>query len=438
MLGVPSAARRLVNRGGAIMFTHFLIFPARYWLFLLSFIALVPVSHALSFEEALRLAQARAPQVRAAEDRLAAARAVEKAAAALPDPKLVLGLDNVPVDGPDAYSLSRDFMTMRRIALMQDVPNQAKREARVAAARGQVAVAELEAEVARLTVLREAAVAWIARHTVERQLARIDALSEENRLFEAAVRARVAAGSAAPTEVVAPRQEAALIAERRDELLARRSQAIAALRRWIGPAADEPLTGPAPDWPLAPELLMHRLHRHPELRVFDARSRVMDAEVAAAQAEKRPDWSLELAYQQRGPQFSNMASVQLRFDLPLFPGARQDPRIAARQAERAALDAERDAVFREHRAALEADLADYLRLSQALRRQREVLLPLAEEKVALALAAWRGNRASLADLIAARRERIEAELRAIALEGERLQLAARLRYAYAEDTGEQK
>ena len=292
--------------------------------------------------------------------------------------------------------------------------------------------------MARLTVLREAAVAWIARHTVERQLARIDALSEENRLFEAAVRARVAAGTAAPTEVVAPRQEAALIAERRDELLARRSQAIAAPRRWIGPAADEPLTGPAPDWPLTPALLAHRLHRHPELRVFDARSRVMDAEVAAAHAGKRPDWSLELAYQQRGPQFSNMASVQLRFDLPLFPGARQDPRIAARQAERAALDAERDAVFREHRAALEADLADYLRLSQALRRQREVLLPLAEEKVALALAAWRGNRASLADLIAARRERIEAELRAIALEGERLQLAARLRYAYAEDIGEQK
>jgi cobalt-zinc-cadmium efflux system outer membrane protein len=420
------------------MFTHFLFFPARYWLFLLSFIALVPVSHALSFDEALRLAQARAPQVRAAEDRLAAARAVEKAAAALPDPKLVLGLDNVPVDGPDAYSLSRDFMTMRRIGLMQDVPNQAKREARVAAARGQVAVAELESEVARLTVLREAAVAWIARHTVERQLARIDALSEENRLFEAAMRARVAGGTAAATEVVAPRQEAALIAERRDELLARRSQAIAARRRWIGPAADEPLTGPAPDWPLTPALLAHRLHRHPELRAFDARSRVMDAEVAAAHAEKRPDWSLELAYQQRGPQFSNMASVQLRFDLPLFPGARQDPRIAARQAERAALDAERDAVFREHRAALEADLADYLRLSQALRRQREVLLPLGEEKVALALAAWRGNRASLADLIAARRERIEAELRAIALEGERLQLAARLRYAYAEDIGEQK
>jgi hypothetical protein len=122
----------------------------------------------------------------------------------------------------------------------------------------------------------------------------------------------------------------------------------------------------------------------------------------------------------------------------VFPGARQDPRIAARRAERAALDAERVAVFREHRAELEADLADYQRLSQALRRQREVLLPLAEEKVALALAAWRGNRASLADLIAARRERIEAELRAIALEGERLQLAARLRYAYAEDTGEQK
>jgi len=163
-------------------------------------------------------------------------------------------------------------MTMRRIGLMQDVPNRAKRQARVAAARGQVAVAQVDVEMARLTVLREAALAWIARHTVERQLARLNALAEENRLFEAAVRARVAAGSATPAEVVAPRQEAALIAERRDELLARRSQAIAALRRWIGPAADEPLTGPAPDWSLTPELLVHRLHRHPELRAFDARA----------------------------------------------------------------------------------------------------------------------------------------------------------------------
>jgi hypothetical protein len=38
--------------------------------------------------------------------------------------------------------------------------------------------------------------------------------------------------------------------------------------------------------------------------------------VAAAQAEKRPDWSLELAYQQRGPQFGNLVSVQHTYGYP--------------------------------------------------------------------------------------------------------------------------
>jgi outer membrane protein TolC len=71
-------------------------------------------------------------------------------------------------------------------------------------------------------------------------------------------------------------------------------------------------------------------------------------------------------------------------------------------------------------------------LSRALTRQNRQLLPLAAEKVALVEAAWHGGQASLAELIGARRERIEAELEAIALQGERQQMAARLHYAYAD------
>lgn len=390
-------------------------------------------SHALTFEEALRLAQAQAPQIKAGDENVAAAKSTQVSAGELPDPKIALGVDNLPIEGPDRYSVTRDFMTMRRIGLMQEFPNSDKREARVAAAQSEVALAETQARVARLTVQREAAVAWIARESVERQLARIDALAEENRLFAAAVRAQLAGGKAMATEIVAPQQEAAMIEERRDELRARRAQAIASLRRWIGAAADAPLEGTAPDWPIARDTLEHRLHQHPELVAFDSRERVLDAEIAEAQAEKKPDWALELAYQQRGRQYGDMVSLQVSFDLPLFPGSRQDPKIAAKRAERAGLDAERETVLREHAAMLESDFAEYQRLATAVRRQREILLPLADEKVSLALAAWRGGKGSLTDLVAARRERIDAELKAIALEGERLQVAARLHYAYGDD-----
>ncbi|MBU1223782.1 MAG: TolC family protein [Gammaproteobacteria bacterium] len=389
-------------------------------------------AESLSFDDALTLAVSETPVLRAESAQIDAARQAAIPAGELPDPKLALGIDNLPIEGPDRYSLTRDFMTMRRIGLMQEFPNAAKRDARVAAARGRVAQAEAQTRITRLAVLRETAVAWIARDAVERQLAGIDALVEENRVFEASVRARIAGGKGNALEVVAPRQEAAMIEARRDELDARRRQAVAALERWVGPRAQAPLAGSAPDWPIDRDALAHALHGHPELTVFDPKARVLDAEVAEAQAGKKPDWALELAYQKRGSQFSDMAMVNVTFDLPVFTGSRQNPQIAARQAERAALDAEREAVLREHAAMLETDFAEYQRLARAVTRQRNVLLPLADEKAALALAAWRGGKGELADLVMARRERIDAGLMAIALEGERRQMAARLHYAYGD------
>lgn len=384
----------------------------------------------LSFEQALTLALHENPALAASAAKTDAARQAAIPAGALPDPKLALGIDNLPIDGTDRFSTTRDFMTMRRISVMQEVPNRDKRHAREAVAQGRTAVAEAEARIVRLTVQRETAVAWISRYTLEQQLMRIDALFAENRLLDAAVRARFASGLGRADETVAPRQEAALLEERRDELIARREQAVALLKRWIGAAADAPLAGVPPDWPIARDTLTHNLAHHPALTAFDPLGRVLDAEADEAQAAKKSDWSVALSYQQRGPQFGNMAGVEFSFDLPLFPGTRQEPRIAAKRAERAALDAERESMLREHAAQLAGDLADYERLSRAVSRQRTVLLPLADEKAALTLAAWRGGKGSLSDLIIARRERIDTELKATALEGERGQMAARLHFAY--------
>lgn len=394
-------------------------------------------AQALTFQRALSAAVQETPALRASAAQIDAARYSVTPAGALPDPKLAIGIDNLPAQGSDRYSLTSDSMTMRRIGIMQDVPNGAKRDARVAAANGRVELAEAQARVTRLSVLRETASAWIARSTVEQQLVRIDSLNDENRLLTNAVRAQLAGGKGAASDSVMPRQEAAMIEERRDELNARRQQAIAMLKRWVGSDADAPLAGDAPEWPLTRETLGHALHQHPELVLFEPKTKVLDAEIAEARAGKRPDWGVDVAYQKRAPEFGDMISVQLRLDLPIFQSTRQDPTIAARQSERTALDAEREAAQREHVAMLDADWAEYQRLVNTAKRQREVLLPLAEEKVRLATAAWRGGKGMLAEVVTARRERIETELKTIAVEGERRQMAARLHYAYGDITGEQ-
>ncbi|HEJ6263635.1 TPA: TolC family protein, partial [Pseudomonas aeruginosa] len=84
----------------------------------------------LTFERAQALAEQSAPENLARQAQVASAQQAVGPADALPDPKLIIGIDNLPIEGPDRYTLNRDSMTMRRIGLMQEVPNGDKRLAR--------------------------------------------------------------------------------------------------------------------------------------------------------------------------------------------------------------------------------------------------------------------------------------------------------------------
>ena len=74
----------------------------------------------LSLESAVAEAAVRSRLVSAIESQAQAAREMAAAAGQLPDPLLKLGLNNLPIDGPDRYSVTRDFMTMRSVGVMQE------------------------------------------------------------------------------------------------------------------------------------------------------------------------------------------------------------------------------------------------------------------------------------------------------------------------------
>ena len=49
-----------------------------------------------------------------------------------------------------------------------------------------------------------------------------------------------------------------------------------------------------------------------------ARLAAAQTDVELARTQKRPDWSVELDYAQRGPTFSNVVTLEFRIGLPLF------------------------------------------------------------------------------------------------------------------------
>lgn len=382
----------------------------------------------LSFEQALSLSTQGAPTLASAQAKVDAARAATAPAGELPDPKLALGVENLPIGGPDRYSLTGDFMTMQRIAYMQDVPNRGKRDARVAVAQAKVKQAESAQQLSMVSVRRETAMAWIRRYALEQQIALFDGLFRQNKLLESAVQAQLASGRGSITDVLMPRQEAAMLSERLDELQAQRAQAIATLQRWIGTAAGEALDGAPPSWSLDREALTHRVQGHPDVNLLSSMGLVLDAELKEAQAAKKPDWGVELAYQRRGEQFGDMVSFKVTFDLPTAPAKRQDPLIAAKQLEQIGLDAELELVRREHLQELDTEWAELERLNLAVERNQTVLQPLMRDKVALTLSAYQAGKGSLVEHLNARRESLETQLRLLVLQGERQVLSARLHF----------
>jgi cobalt-zinc-cadmium efflux system outer membrane protein len=384
----------------------------------------------LSFDAALRVATSTSPDIAVQTTNVEATKSASIAAGRLPDPKLAVGIENLPVTGPEQWSLTRDFMTMRKVGLMQEIPNGAKRAAQSAVADGAIAKAEAERHVNILTVRRDTAIAWLDRYYLEQLGALFEELDHENQLFASAVEAQLAAGRGMPADVVEPKQEAADIADRRDELTAQIAKSKAVLKRWVGAAADEPLTGEPPHLTLDSASLRDHVHEHPDLAVFVPMTQIAQAEVHAAEATKRPDWGVELAYGRRGSAFSDMVSLQFTLDLPLFAKNRQDPQIRAKRQELSRVETERDAMLRDHTQELEGALAEYDVTTRQLARLRNTHLLLARQKVDYVFASYRGGKADLTSVLAARRELIDARLREIDIESKRARAVAKLYYFY--------
>ena len=401
---------------------------------LLFFIASLGLAHAapLTFSAALDLAERQSPSLAAQQARVDAAQSVAISADSMPDPKLILGIDNLPITGADRGNPNRDFMTMQKVGVMQEIPNADKRHARAAAAQAGVDMRRAERRIEQVKLRNETAQAWLRRYYLEQRSAVFDAFDQENHLLAEAVRARLAAGRGEAGDAVLPKQEAAQLADRRDDLERDLAKAKAELRRLIGPHGDAPLAGDPPPLVIDANAYRQQVHLHPELAAFGPASDQAAAEVREAEAAKKSDWGVEVAYQQRAPQFSDMVSIQFTFDLPIFTGTRQEPRIAAMQMEETRIAAERDATLRMHIAELDNDLADHAALTRQLERARGTWSSLAQQRVDLQTAGYQAGKVDLVNLLSARRELIDQRLKVIDLEQQRQMVAGKLYFSVGE------
>jgi cobalt-zinc-cadmium efflux system outer membrane protein len=384
-------------------------------------VGMAPAAQAdpISFHDAIFRAGREAPTVAAGQAAVDSARLLVRPAGQLPDPQLALDLEDVPISGADRFRLNRDEMTMLSVGVMQDVPSDASRRARLQAAQADVQVSGAALDISRLEARVATATAWLQAFYAEQRLDVLLTLAKDAATLEQAVTASLSVGAGEPDAALSARLQAARLQDRIADAHFDAAAARAELERWIGPLGPDRL-GPAPPvFEIDAGALRAHLEHHVELSGSSAALARAEADIETARAGRDSDWSWSLMYGRRDPAFGDMLSLGVRFRLPLFQSDRQTPTIDARRADLKRVGSEREALLREHRAMLEARLAEHVQLSGRLTRARDVVLPLAREQEAVASAAHEAGTLDLTSLFAKRLEAKEAEL-------ERLNLESRL------------
>lgn len=369
----------------------------------------------LDLDEALRLAEDRAPLLAAARLDAHALREQAVAAARLPDPTLMLALSNLPVTGPERGRLDGSPMGMAAVGLAQTWIGRDKRAARSEGLAHAADAAQAEGERERLRVRIGTARAWLTRHFRAQALERLLERQQRTRQLADAVEAAYRSGRRPLADALLARAEVARMEDRVEQARTALANARVGLERWIGPQASRP-PGRLPDLDrLAVEEALVVPAEDPEVAVFRLQEQVAQSRAEQARLDRRPDWSWSLMYGRRDPAFGDVISLNVAVPLPWDRGNRQDRELAAALDRLERTRHQTEDVRRAREAQIRSRINTWRSQLARLALCRGERLALAEQRVVAMEAAFRGNQAPLADYLDAQRQRLDQDLECIEL-----------------------
>ena len=391
--------------------------------------------NSLTLGDAQRRALERSRQLAAEDYAVASARDMASAAGELPDPVVRIGIDNMPISGPERFTLTRDFMTMTRVGLMQELTGADKRRVRAERFEREAEKALAQKLATATEIERDTAVAWLDRYYAEAIAAVIDEVGGQAKLEVQAAEGAYRAGRGNQADIFIARSALTSFEDRASEARRKVRNAKVMLARWIGEAAELPLAGdPATDaLRVDPSALETELAHHPQIAVLRRQQEVAEAEARIAQANKKSDWTVELAYQRRGSSYSDMISIGVSIPWQWDQKNRQDRELSSKLAMVEQARAARDEVLRMHIAETRAMINEWENGRERQARYQRELIPLASERIEATIAAYRGGKTGLSDVLAARRNEIDMRIQALQLAAETARLWAQVNFLFPAD-----
>jgi outer membrane protein TolC len=388
---------------------------------------------ALTLAEAEQLALGDDPAVAASQARSQALREDAVAAGQLPDPKLKAGLFNMPLDTLD---IDQEPTTQLRMGLQQAFPRGATLQHRQRQAEWKATAEQARAEDEIRKLVREVRSSFLELYY---QLQAEQVVTDTRALFAQLVditQAHYATGRVNQQDVLRAALELSRLDDRATRIRNEQEKNRATLAKWIGSSASQALD---PHFPVLMDLpskqgLATALEQHPVILAESARLESHNQAIQIAREQYKPGWGAGLEYRKRfgenpdGSDRSDMMAAMVTVDLPLFPGKRQDRRLAASLQEAEAAQLTRADRLRKLRALLESDYASWERLGERASLYEAQLLVEARANVQASLNAYQSGVTEFTTLMRARITDLDVRLDELRVRVDRAKAQARLLY----------
>jgi outer membrane protein TolC len=357
----------------------------------------------------------------------------------LPDPKLRLGMFNVPLD---SFSTSEDPSTQLRIGIQQEFPRGDTTDLKRQQSKWLAQAAMAQAENEQLQLLMNVRETYLnLYHEIQAGIV----VNETRQLFLKLVKItedQYAAGRANQQDVIHADLELSRLDDRAIKIQGNEDEFRAHLAQWIGDVAWQDIDS---DFPVLPDVpneldINQLLTRHPAVMVETARVEASRKMIEVTRQDYKPGVGAFVEYRKRfgenpdGSDRSDMMAAMVTVDIPLFTENRQDKNVAAREESANAARYTRDDKLRILKRKLDKDRAIYRRLGERELIYKNKLINSATSNAEASLNAYQSGVTEFTTLMRARITDLDVRLDSLRIKVDRLRAQARLLYI----TGEPK
>ena len=403
-------------------------------LFTLLFNSSVYAEQSLTIESAVKVALERDAMINVYQFRRDALLEQSISEDTLPDPKIKIGIMNVPTD---TYAMDQEPMTQVQLGIQQMFPRGNSLEIKSQRTKSMSAAENAKTENQRRIIMREVRQIWLELFYWLKAESVVNANYNLFKKLVSVTKQQYAAGRQKQQDVIRSELELGLLDDRKLKIKIRIEAARAKLEKYIGQEQSRlELSKILPSYQFNKNNNVW-LKNHPVIYMEQALVKINEKNVELSKQDYKPSWMLDLTYGRRedrpdGVERSDFVSAMLMFDMPLFTSNKQDKTLAASKLR---LNSAKSSELERKRNLLgiwKEKLSNEKLLSLRSKKYKTLLVPKASENTKAALYSYQSGQSAFTALMRAQIIELETQLRALRLDVDHKKIQAQLLYFVGE------